>query len=162
MNRSVNENDNMYLCPVTCDANLCHIITHQYMIPFRDPFQYRVRRLIVRSREVSKSRNMYLDISDRSEIWQTPRQHCSRCPCHIYYISYVLYARTCSIGIAIAEADCIWHSLSIVLYNRASYATSDFKVPIPSKVLPIVNYVQIYAATMYKEAHITSQFHRTH
>ena len=46
-------------------------------------FQYSIRRLIVRSREVSKPRDLYLDLSARSEIWQAPRQHCCRCACQI-------------------------------------------------------------------------------
>ena len=49
----------------------------------RAPFQYPVRRLIVRSREVSKPRDLYLKLFDRSEIWQAPRQHCCRCACQI-------------------------------------------------------------------------------
>ena len=47
------------------------------------PFQYPIRRLIVRSRKVSKSRGLYLESSNRSEIWQAPRQRCCRCPCQI-------------------------------------------------------------------------------
>ena len=47
------------------------------------PFQYPVRRLIVRSREVSKPWDFYLKLFDRSEIWQAPRQHCCRCACQI-------------------------------------------------------------------------------
>ena len=43
------------------------------------PFQYPIRRLIVRSREVSKQRDLYLELSDRSEIWLAHRQHCCRC-----------------------------------------------------------------------------------
>ena len=34
----------------------------------------------VRSREVSKPWDLYVELSDRSEIWQ-PRQHCCRCAC---------------------------------------------------------------------------------
>ena len=49
----------------------------------RAPSQYPKRRLIVRSREVSKSRDLYLELSDRSEIWQALRQHCCRCACQI-------------------------------------------------------------------------------
>ena len=33
------------------------------------PFQCSIRRLIVRSRTVSKPRDLYLELSDRSEIW---------------------------------------------------------------------------------------------
>ena len=49
----------------------------------RGPSQYPKRRLIVRSREVSKPRDLYLELSDRSEIWQALRQHCCRCACQI-------------------------------------------------------------------------------
>ena len=47
------------------------------------PFQYPIRRLIVRSREVSKPREWYLALSDRSEIWWAPRQPCCRRACQI-------------------------------------------------------------------------------
>ena len=36
----------------------------------RAPSQYSKRRLFVRSRKVSKTRDLYLELSDRSEIWQ--------------------------------------------------------------------------------------------
>ena len=49
----------------------------------RAPSQYPKRRLIVRSREVSKPRDLYLELFDRSEIWQALRQHCCRCACQI-------------------------------------------------------------------------------
>ena len=47
------------------------------------PFQYPIRRLTVISREVSKSRDLYLELSDRSDIWQAPRQQGSRSACQI-------------------------------------------------------------------------------
>ena len=46
-------------------------------------FNIQVRRLIVRSGEVSKPRDLYLKLFDRSEIWQAPRQQCCRCACQI-------------------------------------------------------------------------------
>ena len=49
----------------------------------RAPFQYPIRRLIVRSHKVSKPRYLYLELSDRSAIWQAPRQHCCRGACQI-------------------------------------------------------------------------------
>ena len=49
----------------------------------RAPFQYPLRRLIPRSRKVSNPRDLYLELSDRSQIWQAPRQHCCRCACQI-------------------------------------------------------------------------------
>ena len=49
----------------------------------RVPSQYAKRRLFVRSRKVSKPRDLYLELSDRSEIWQALRQHCCRCACQI-------------------------------------------------------------------------------
>ena len=48
-----------------------------------DPSQYPKRRLSVRSRKVSKPRDLYLELSDRSEIWQALRQQCCRCACQI-------------------------------------------------------------------------------
>ena len=48
-----------------------------------DPFHYPIRRLIVRSREVSKPRGLYLKILYRFEICQAPRQHCCRYACQI-------------------------------------------------------------------------------
>ena len=47
------------------------------------PSQYPKRRLSVRSRKVSKPRDLYLELSDRSEIWQALRQQCYRCACQI-------------------------------------------------------------------------------
>ena len=49
----------------------------------RDPSQYTKIRLSVRSRKVSKPRDLYLELSDRSEIWRALRQHCCRCACQI-------------------------------------------------------------------------------
>ena len=46
-------------------------------------FQYPIRRLIGRSREVSKPRDLYPDLLDRSKIWQAHRQYCCRCTCQI-------------------------------------------------------------------------------
>ena len=39
----------------------------------RFQFWYQIRRPIVRSHKVSTSRDLYLELSDRSEIWQAPR-----------------------------------------------------------------------------------------
>ena len=47
------------------------------------PSQYPNRRIFVRSRKVSKPRDLYLELPDRSEIWQAYRQHCCRCTCQI-------------------------------------------------------------------------------
>ena len=49
----------------------------------RAPSQYPKRRLFVRSRKVSKPRDLDLDLSDRSEIWQALRKQCCRCACQI-------------------------------------------------------------------------------
>ena len=49
----------------------------------RAPFQYLVRRLVVRSREASKPPDLYLDWADRSEILTASRQHCCRGACQI-------------------------------------------------------------------------------
>ena len=47
------------------------------------PSQYPKRRLSVRSHKVSKPRDLYLELPDRSKIWQAPRQQCCRCACQI-------------------------------------------------------------------------------
>ena len=47
------------------------------------PSQYPKRRLIVRSREVSKPRDWYFELSYRFEIWQAHRQQCCRSACQI-------------------------------------------------------------------------------
>ena len=49
----------------------------------RAPFQYPISRLTVRSHKVSKPRDLYLELSDRSEIWQAPRQQGCRSACQI-------------------------------------------------------------------------------
>ena len=49
----------------------------------RGPFQYPIRRLIVRSCKVSKPWDLYLELYDRSEIWQAPRERCCRRACQI-------------------------------------------------------------------------------
>ena len=47
------------------------------------PSQYPKIRLSVRSRQISKPRDLYLDLSDRFEIWQALRQQCCQCACQI-------------------------------------------------------------------------------
>ena len=49
----------------------------------RAPSQYPKRLLSVRSRKVSKPRDLYLELSDRYEIWQALWQQCCRCACQI-------------------------------------------------------------------------------
>ena len=46
-------------------------------------FQYTIRRLIVRSRKVSKQWDLYWELSDCSDIWHAPRQQCCRGVCRI-------------------------------------------------------------------------------
>ena len=45
--------------------------------------QYPKIRLSVRSRKVSKPRDLYLELSDRYEIWQAFRQQYCQCACQI-------------------------------------------------------------------------------
>ena len=49
----------------------------------RAPFQYQIRRLIVRSRKDSKLRDLHSELCDRSEIWQAHRQQGCRSACQI-------------------------------------------------------------------------------
>ena len=51
--------------------------------PIWAPSQYTKRRLSVRSLQVSKPRDLYLELSNRFEIWQALRQQCCRCVCQI-------------------------------------------------------------------------------
>ena len=48
-----------------------------------DPFEYQIRRLIVRSRKVSKPQNLHLESSDHFWIWQASRQWYYRGACQI-------------------------------------------------------------------------------
>ena len=59
------------------------VLEHAGSRSARAPSQYAKRRLFVTSRKVSKPRDLYLELSDRSEIWQALRQHCCRCACQI-------------------------------------------------------------------------------
>ena len=55
----------------------------QFIVRPWAPSQYPKRRLIVRSREVSKPRDWYFKLSCRFEIWQVHRQQCCRCASQI-------------------------------------------------------------------------------
>ena len=69
-----------------CDGNPSVDYLHKGSVTWKAswvPSQYPKIRLIVRSREVSKPRDLYLEFSDRSEIWQALQQHCCRCACQI-------------------------------------------------------------------------------
>ena len=56
---------------------------HNRVKPWRSGPGFNIRGLIVRSREVSKPRDVYLKLSDGSEIWQAPRHQCCRRACQI-------------------------------------------------------------------------------
>ena len=58
----------------------CHLWTHWASWASS---QYPKRRLFVRSCKVLKPQDLYLELSDRSEIWQALRQQCCRCACQI-------------------------------------------------------------------------------
>ena len=47
------------------------------------PFECTIRCLIIRSRNVSKPRDLYSELYDRSDIWQARRQQCCLCACQI-------------------------------------------------------------------------------
>ena len=59
------------------------VILHMAFSTSRAASIYPKRRLSVRSRKVSTPRDLYLESSDRSEIWQALRQQCCRCACQI-------------------------------------------------------------------------------
>ena len=71
------------LLPVSGVYMLTNVTHCQSMTTTWAPSQYPKRRLSVRSRKVSKPRDLYLELSDRSEIWQALRQQCCRCVCQI-------------------------------------------------------------------------------
>ena len=107
----VNYSMSREICPPFCSLCVCYtllviwldLFTHTHQgwlksyytrLPVKWPwrvwvkttwalFQYPIRRPIVRSREVSKPRDLWLKLSDRSEIWQALRQHCCRGACQI-------------------------------------------------------------------------------
>ena len=54
-----------------------------FCIGLRAPSQYPGVRLSVGSRGVSGLQDLYLELYDRSEIWQALRQQCCRCACQI-------------------------------------------------------------------------------
>ena len=54
-----------------------------YLAATRALFQYQIRRLILRSRNISKPWDLYSELSDHSEIIQAPQQHCCRRACQI-------------------------------------------------------------------------------
>ena len=55
----------------------------KYIAWTRAPSQFPKRRLSVKSRKVSKLRDLYVELSDRSEICKALRQQCCRCACQI-------------------------------------------------------------------------------
>ena len=67
----------------SCWNSLRSLWLCQYLLMPRARFQYPIRRLIVRSHKVSKPRDLYLELYDRSEIRQAPWQHCCRGDCQI-------------------------------------------------------------------------------
>ena len=64
-------------------GNTARSVVWDRFITNRELSQYPKRRLIVRSREVSKPRDLYLKLSDRFKNWQALRRHCCRCTCQI-------------------------------------------------------------------------------
>ena len=69
-------------CLRTSAIERCSLVSFQ-LKETKAPSQYPKWRLSVRSRKVSKPRDLYLELFDRSEIWQALRQQCCRCACQI-------------------------------------------------------------------------------
>ena len=58
--------------------------SHIYRVCHQGPFQYPIRRLIVRSREVSKPRDLYLELSDSWNLTNTSAALlCDNLNCHL-------------------------------------------------------------------------------
>ena len=73
------------LAPINCTGTQSHALSKSLDLEVAcwALFQYPIRHLMTRSHKVSKQWDFYLELSSRSEIWQTPRQHCCRCVCQI-------------------------------------------------------------------------------
>ena len=92
----------IYLQPFASTNDLSRNITLSSASTYIEPnvvnkalFQYPIRRLIVISRKISKPRDFYLELFDRIEIWQAPRQHCCRRVCQISKRCYDLNYQSC-------------------------------------------------------------------
>ena len=72
-----------FISTAVCVAENSRLSPEMAFLTYWAPSQYPKRRLSVRSRKVSKPRDLYLELSDRSEIWQALRQRCCRCACQI-------------------------------------------------------------------------------
>ena len=68
-------------CKIFCDDKMVYSCVLKLIC--WAPSQYPKRRLIVRSREVSKPRDWYFKLSYRFVIWQAHRQQCCRSACQI-------------------------------------------------------------------------------
>ena len=58
-------------------------------------YQFPIRSLFVRPCKVWEGRDLYLKLSDRSEIWQAPRKHYCRCACQMSKLCDNLKYQTC-------------------------------------------------------------------
>ena len=63
-------------------------------------FQYLIRRLIVRYRKASKPRDLNLELSNHSVIWQVHRQQCCRGACQISKRCHDLNYQSCGFEIS--------------------------------------------------------------
>ena len=69
--RAIDTDDQSLYNTIQCNMSL-HIYNTRAL------FQYPIWHLIVRFREISKPRDLCLELSDHSKIWQAPWQHCCR------------------------------------------------------------------------------------
>ena len=97
----------------------CHVV--------RAPFQYPIRRLNVRSREVSKPLDRQFKLSYRCEIWQALRQQCCRGACQISQRSD--YTRYKSRGIETSRDLTIRRLFGY--WNRVQVSASHFNLSPP-------------------------------
>ena len=72
------ENLTQFPCHYLHAASSAHVIDSTSFL-----FQFPIRHLFVRSRKFSKPQDLYLELYDCSEIWQTHQQQCCRCACQI-------------------------------------------------------------------------------
>ena len=70
-----------YFLRSSSDNSLC--VTIAFFCQHRGMFQNSIRCLIIRTHKVLKPRDLCLELSNRSQIWQAYRQYCCRSTCHV-------------------------------------------------------------------------------
>ena len=101
------------------------ILVRRHLFIETDPsalFRYPTWRLIVRSRDVSKPRDLFLELYNRSENWQAPLQYCCRCACEISKpcndLNYQSRAFEASRNLTIKNLIGYWNGAQVTSHER--------------------------------------------